>query len=58
MGEKPACEFCGQESDDEVLMACRFGGRETHVCVRCFHPLMHGMSPADLIERIRRAKGG
>lgn len=56
MSEK-ACLFCGQDGGEEVLLSCWHEGKEGTVCLRCFHPLLHGMGAEELKRRIKLAHG-
>ena len=48
MEKKEACAICGQEGKEWVLIKALYEGSEKLFCMRCFHPLMHGMSPEEL----------
>ena len=55
---KPVCEVCGSDSAQSTLVHSVSEGREALFCMRCFHALIHGMSPAQLRERWRDYQSG
>ena len=52
MEPKEACAICGIEGKEWVLIKARHEGEDRMYCMRCFHPLMHGISPEDLKRRM------
>ena len=47
------CFICGAD-EEWTLLVCRQHAKESQVCVRCLHSLIHGLSP----EEIRRTAAG
>jgi hypothetical protein len=45
MSETPACDICASDSHSSVLVSAKLDGSDKLYCMRCFHGLLHGMSP-------------
>ncbi len=53
---EPTCDICGQDSHQAVLVHTHTEGQGRPYCLRCFHALLHGLSPAQLRERWQQFK--
>jgi hypothetical protein len=51
MADTKTCDVCGTDSHQSVLVHTESEGVQKSYCMRCFHALLHGMSPAQLKER-------
>ena len=56
MSETEVCDICAQDSHQAVLVDARSDGHNKLYCMRCFHALLHGMSPDQLRERWKEFK--
>ena len=46
-----ACDICNSDSHSSVLVHTHLDGGDKLYCMRCFHGLLHGMSPDALRQR-------
>jgi hypothetical protein len=51
MAETKTCDVCGLDSHQAVLVHTETDSQQKSYCMRCFHALLHGMSPEQLKER-------
>lgn len=58
MSEAKHCDICALDSHEAVLVNTETDGATKHYCMRCFHALLHGMSPEQLRERWNAFKTG
>jgi hypothetical protein len=53
MSEAKICDVCGLDSHQAVLVHTETDGEPKSYCMRCFHALLHGMSPEQVKARWR-----
>lgn len=51
MADAKSCDICAQDSHQAVLVHTETDAQQKSYCMRCFHALLHGMSPDQLRER-------